>query len=482
MQTKSEVQQGWEFAAAIMGADVGAHMGTEYVSAVEAAIKQLEDNVNNHQYRNLGIGQLQGYMFEEWEAGTFNVDAVAADSADRAAVLHSTAKDSVDIHLKSGTDYSAKSYGTAEQTARAQARFNPDTGQASYQGQGRLVPSDQLDTAKQTAHREALRNEPIHEDVSKAYDETELRLTDKLANDEGVESRSASRKDLEKMAKESKKQEFKAEEHGVTAEGAIKTKYLLKQALKAGYTTAAITVAVQLAPEIYKAIDFLIKNGELDLSTVKHIGEKGISAGAEGFLRGSISSSLLIMCESGALGEALKGISPTLLGTVVALVLQTTKNSILVAAGKMTTQQMGAAFVDMVVVSGGYLVSAHIGGIIGQTLGFQLPVLGYLLGSLIGNSFCVIYNIGKKKLISFCVDTGFTCFGLVEQNYELPEDVLHEMGVETIEIPRTRIETTEIPRIAIGAAELKKADYETIDITVLRRGVIGVNKVGYVFS
>lgn len=482
MQTKSEVQQGWEFAAAIMGADVGAHMGTEYVSAVEAAIKQLEDNINNHQYRNLGIGQLQGYMLEEWEAGTFNVDAVAADSADRAVVLHSTAKDSVDIHLKSGTDYSAKSYGTAEQTARAQARFNPDTGQASYQGQGRLVPSDQLDTAKQTAHREALRNEPIREDVSKAYGETESKLTDKLANDEGVESRSASRKDLEKMAKESKKQEFKAEEHGVTVEGAIKTEYLLKQALKAGYTTAAITVAVQLAPEIYKAIDFLIKNGELDLSTVKHIGKKGISAGAEGFLRGSISSALLIMCESGALGEALKGISPTLLGTVVALVLQTTKNSILVAAGKMTTQQMGAAFVDMVVVSGGYLVSAHIGGIIGQTLGFQLPVLGYLLGSLIGNSFCVIYNIGKKKLISFCVDTGFTCFGLVEQNYELPEDVLHEMGVETIEIPRTRIETTEIPRIAIGAAELKKADYETIDITVLRRGVIGVNKVGYVFS
>ena len=35
MQTKSEVQQGWEFAAAIMGADVAAHMGTEYVSAVD---------------------------------------------------------------------------------------------------------------------------------------------------------------------------------------------------------------------------------------------------------------------------------------------------------------------------------------------------------------------------------------------------------------------------------------------------------------
>ena len=482
MQKKNEVQQGWEFAVAIMGADVATHMGAEYVSAVEAAIKQLEDNINNHQYRNLGIGQLQGYMLEEWGAGTFNVDAVAADSADRATVLHSLIKDSVDIKLDSGEAFSAKSYGTPEQTAKAQARMNPDTGQASYQDQGRLVPSDHLEEAKQIAHREALRNEPIREDVSKAYSETETKLTDKITNQEGVESRSASRKDLEKMAKESKEQKFRAEEHGVTAESAIQAEYLLKQALKAGYTTAAITVAVQLAPEIYKAIDFLIKNGELNLAQVKHMGEKGISAGAEGFLRGSISAALQIMCDSGALGEAIKGISPTILGTVVALVLQTAKNSILVAAGKMSTQQMGAAFVDMVVVSGGYLVGAHIGGIIGQALGFQLPVIGYLLGSLVGTSFCVVYNIGKKKLISFCVDTGFTCFGLVEQNYEIPEDVLHEMGVETVTIPRTSIETTEIQRTAIGASQITRADYETIDITVLRRGVIGVNKVGYVFS
>ena len=482
MQKKNEVQQGWEFAVAIMGADVATHMGAEYVSAVEAAIKQLEDNINNHQYRNLGIGQLQGYMLEEWGAGTFNVDAVAADSADRATVLHSLIKDSVDIKLDSGEAFSAKSYGTPEQTAKAQARMNPDTGQASYQDQGRLVPSDHLEEAKQIAHREALRNEPIREDVSKAYSETETKLTDKITNDEGVESRSASRKDLEKMAKESKEQKFRAEEHGVTAESAIQAEYLLKQALKAGYTTAAITVAVQLAPEIYKAIDFLIKNGELNLAQVKHMGEKGISAGAEGFLRGSISAALQIMCDSGALGEAIKGISPTILGTVVALVLQTAKNSILVAAGKMSTQQMGAAFVDMVVVSGGYLVGAHIGGIIGQALGFQLPVIGYLLGSLVGTSFCVVYNIGKKKLIAFCVDTGFTCFGLVEQNYEIPEDVLHEMGVETVTIPRTSIETTEIQRTAIGASQITRADYETIDITVLRRGVIGVNKVGYVFS
>jgi hypothetical protein len=118
MQLKTEMQQGWEFATGIMGADIAAHMGQEYVSAVEAAIKQLEENINNHQYRNLGIGQLQGYMLEEWGAGTFNVDAVAADSADRASVLHSTLKDSVDIQLDSGETYSAKSYVTAEKPQR----------------------------------------------------------------------------------------------------------------------------------------------------------------------------------------------------------------------------------------------------------------------------------------------------------------------------------------------------------------------------
>lgn len=118
--------------------------------------------------------------------------------------------------------------------------------------------------------------------------------------------------------------------------------------------------------------------------------------------------------------------------------------------------QMGAAFVDTVIVSGGYLLGAHIGGIIGQALGFELPVVGYLLGSLIGTAFCVVYNIGKKKLISFCVDTGFTCFGLVEQNYSLPEDVLHELGVETIPIPRTQVERIEIPRVQPFTTEISR--------------------------
>ena len=94
----------------------------------------------------------------------------------------------------------------------------------------------------------------------------------------------------------------------------------------------------------------------------------------------------------------------------------------------------------------------------------------------------MIYNIGKKKLISFCVDTGFTCFGLVEQNYELPNEVLNDLGVEIAPISRTQIERIDVLRSETAITAIDKAEYETIDITVLRRGVIGVNRIGYIPS
>lgn len=482
MQSRSEMQEGWDFAAKIMDADLSAYLGQEYVSRVESSIRQLEYNINNHPYRNLEAKQLQGYMLEEWSAGTFNVNAAASGSSDFASTLHSNGKNSVDIQLDSGKLYSAKSYATAEQTVKAQARLDAEIGKASYRGQGRLIPSDQLAEAKEVAHREALRNKPIRSDVSEAYSETGSELIDKITNDKGVSSKDVTRENLDNIAEESKGQKFKAEEHGVTANSEITPRYMLKQAMSAGVSAAAISVALQLAPEIIKAVDFLIKNGEIDIQQIKSMGIKGISAGAEGFIRGSVSASLEIMCLKGSFGTALKGIAPPVLGAIVAVAMQTVKNSILVAAGKMNAQQMGAAFIDTAVISSGCLLGAHIGGAIGQALGFELPIIGYLLGSLIGTSFSVAYNIGKKKFISFCVDTGFTCFGLVDQDYELPEEVLHEIGVETIPIPRTQIERTDIARTQMQTAAIDKTEYETVELTVLRRGVIGVNKIGYVMN
>lgn len=490
MQRGNEIQQGWEFATGIMGANLPADMVKDYVPKVDKAIEELENNINYHKYRNLSVDKLQGYMFEEMISGSFNVDAAASRSSYRTIVPHSTVKDSPDILILKNDQVvgaaSAKSYANGAESAKQQARINPDTHQASYQGQKRLVSDGQLSDAKAEAQKQHFRNNSTRPDVSEAYRETEEKLTDRLNTDDGTRSGKFSREELDQIARESKDQSFKAKDHGITALSAVNVENLMRESLKAGYTAAAVTVAVQLAPEIYKAIDYLIKNGELDIQIIQKIGIKGISAGAEGFLRGFIASALKIICDTGAFGSAFKGINPTALGIIVSIVMQTTKNSILVAAGKMSGREMGVAFVDSILIAGGYAggyaLGSYIGGIIGQAIGFELPVLGYLLGSLIGASVCVIYNIGKKKLISFCVDTGFTCFGLVEQNYELPEEVLHEIGIETIPILRTQVEHTDVSRTKVFGTGIETSEYETINITVLRRGVIGVNKVGYVLT
>lgn len=53
--------------------------------------------------------------------------------------------------------------------------------------------------------------------------------------------------------------------------------------MDAGYSAAFVTVAMQLAPDIYKAIDYLIKNKKINLQQVKQMGLKAISSGTEGF-------------------------------------------------------------------------------------------------------------------------------------------------------------------------------------------------------
>jgi hypothetical protein len=484
MTEKKAMEKGWCFAAQLAGAHCGADQARVYVSKVAEAIAYMESNINNHPYRGQDISRFKGYVLEEWAAGTFNVNAAAASSSDHAQVLHSNDAWSIDVQTDSGRSYSAKAYSTGAGSAKAQAVLNFDTGRAGYDGQYRLVPEDQLADAKATAHREALHNSQIRPHVAEANAETERMLTDVVKNDEGVSSIAKDREGLEDIAKSAKKQEFNAEEHGVSVDTAVNAEYMIEQAFKAGCTAAVITVAMQMAPEIYKAIDYLIKHGEINVEQVKRMGTKAISSGAEGFLRGSVACTIQIMCEKGLLGEALKSVSPGMVGTVVAIVMGTVKNSVLVASGKMTPRQMGAAFVDSVIVSAGFVagvkIGAVIGGAIGQAIGFKLPVIGYLIGSFIGCAFSVVYNIGKKQLISFCVDSGFTCFGLVEQDYQLPDEMLNAIGIDTIKIPRTEIQRTEVKRSNV-APTVDRIEYETVDITMLRRGVIGVNKIGYVF-
>ncbi|MDO4198434.1 MAG: hypothetical protein Q4D13_05550 [Erysipelotrichaceae bacterium] len=255
----------------------------------------------------------------------------------------------------------------------------------------------------------------------------------------------------------------------------------LNNALDASITAATITMITEMAPELYRAIDYLIKNGEIDLSGLKQRGKKAISDGGESFLRGSIAYVVEMGIQHGMLGEGIRYANTSAVGAVVCVIYETIKDTILVASGQMEAHEMGMKFVESVIISTTFFVSMEIGGAVMQALVPELPIIAYAIGSFVGCSIAIVYNIAKNKFISFCADTGFTCFGIVEQDYAIPEELLNKLGISTIEIHKTDIHTVNISTANISTYNNQK-NYETIDIFVLKRGLIGVNKVGYVLE
>ena len=321
---------------------------------------------------------------------------------------------SVDIGTNFGKSYSLKYSNLAEKAENYQAILNKETHLPKYQGQERLIAPEQVDEAKVWASRRAIKDMYTRPDVSASHKDTGDHLVGVVSDGEGVQSQELSIKEAKAISKEAKNGGFDPEKHGISKEvylAEVRVDYL-NQAVKAGLTAATITAVTQLVPELYKAIDYLIKHGEITLNQLKRTGCKVISTSGEAFLRGSIAYGVEMAIQEGLFGEGLKAVNPSVVGVAVTVILGTIKDSLLVAAGKMTSIEMGIQFVDTLVVSSGYLVSMKIGGVITQALFPELPGIGFAIGSLLGCSVAVVYNIGKKKLISFCVDTGFTCFGL----------------------------------------------------------------------
>jgi hypothetical protein len=118
-------------------------------------------------------------------------------------------------------------------------------------------------------------------------------------------------------------------------------------------------------------------------------------------------------------------------------------------------------------------------GIVGQHV-IPVPVLGYLVGSFVGSIVGnYVFEGTKNMALSFCIENGCTLFGIVEQNYKLPEEIINQMGIKLFDY-----EKIDYEKIDSESFEFDRIDFDTIvpdslDIHILRRGVIGVNIIGY---
>lgn len=103
-------------------------------------------------------------------------------------------------------------------------------------------------------------------------------------------------------------------------------------------------------------------------------------------------------------------------------------------------------------------------------------MIGSFIGSVIGS---FVYKGIYSCVISFCIESGSTFFGLVDQNYEMPDEILKEIGVEVFEYEKFTPKSFTPARFEIKRVEWDQFTPVKISISFLRRGVIKVGVIGY---
>jgi len=509
-------QQGYEYfrknADAFVGAVDGADFGLDrvaYVDSVQFEIDELERHINAFLGDNTPVKQLKGDVAEFFIGHTYNVKAALNRSENRVNVDRSHDFASADIVGVSGDiegmKYGLKFYASGEESAKQQAtsvferfaKYKAKGGKDDlekyltdrnfteidailndpiYSGQVRIIPSDQLEPATAWLKRMIATESARRPEQVERYSDTLKMLESKIKDSHGNESIELTKAEAEQLAAIAKEGKFKAEEYGLTAPDIINIDLMMKEAYKAGVTAAVVSLVLKVGPEIFKTIDYLIKNGEIEEGQFKKIGFAAVSGTSEGFIRGSVAAAITYCCKSGLLGNSMKNVDPSVVGAVVVLAMNVIKGSFAVALGKKTRTELANEIVKDTFIS----ACALIGGGISQTF-IEVPVLGYLLGSFVGSvvgSFT--YDYGYKKALSFCVDTGFTLFGLVEQDYTLPDDIIKQMGIETFDYETFEVEGFKPDTFEIESFSFDTFEPDNLEITFLRRGVIGVSKIGYV--
>ena len=498
--------EGYNFFEKNIGTQLGANATNVYVNNVYTEILKLMKNLNDFKGFQTGINQLKGNIAEFWHSGTFNINAVARGSTNRTFVLQSNEFGSVDIGSNFGNDYGLKYYKTGVDSANQQAKSifekfkeyqahggkddlnkflsdrgfsDEDINSAIYSGQYRIIPKEQLEGAIKFLEQKIAKESIARPELAEKYRETLKMLRTKIEDGKGVESIPLSTDDAKKIAELSKeglvtKEELK--KSGISTESIVKFEYILKESFKAGLTALQITLILKLAPEIYKAINYLINNGEIDINQFKKLGIESLKSGSEAFLRGTIAATITGACKAGLWGEPLKSINPTIIGTLTVFTLDIIKNSFKVAQGKMSRQELVNEMTKEM-----FILSCSLGiGILSQTF-INVPVFSFMIGNFVGSILgAFVYDKVYNVALSFCIDTGFTMFGLVEQNYKLPDYILRKLGIKFLNFKILKPKKLEFKKLKLKKLEFKKLKLKTFKITILRRGVIGVSKIGYI--
>ncbi len=458
----NEFQKAYKKTIQSMGGFEGSLEGEKYVNNVEKAINKTVNEMIKIGKTNKDIHYIKGDIAEPWHAGTIKIYATAKGLNDIETFVPRN-NSPIDIIASSPTEFlkaQLKYYKTAEDTTKAIS--NP-----KYAGLIKIVPSDQLESIKEIAHRLYLKNLSTRPELAKHYLDTYNNASDILKIG-GAPSTPLTEKEAFRIAKEIQKDNFDPKLHGLTSENFIQLSDIIRESGEAALNAALITAILKATPHIKNLIVNFLQEGKVNTEDLKNVGLSALSGAGEGYLRGGIAAIITASCKSGILGTSVKSLIPKQLPFVVAgatvIAMNAVHNAIGVYKGKISEAEFAEACLrDSFVISFGILgasVGAKIGASIGQGA-IPIPILGAIIGNVVGTICATIVYEGIKNIyFSFFIKSGVSFWKIVQQNYELPRKILEECGFELI--------------------DYEELDYEENDNQLLKRGVIKINRIGYI--
>ena len=517
---KSTFKQGVDFYAKEMGAFVGGETtrlaNGEYLASIQKEIDNLSNAINN--YNGNGTPQLKGYVAEAWHTYTFNIDAAAKQSEYSARMVGSNKLGSVDVSTTWGDDYSLEYYKSGEDSAVAQGHSlewvykryinklkegtpvptrqeylsmngidpNTDMSLGMYEGQARLIPSDQIDDAIEALNKRIAKelynlDNPDRSRVAERLIQVRDKLTSRIESPDGASSvnlTEAESKELALLAREGK---FDPSRYDITLAKKADLLFLCNNALKAGMNAAWIAALIKMVPELLGTLKKLLQSGYLDAEDMKHIGKAGLSGAKDGFLIGFFAAAISTAAETGLLGETMRIASLSdyfapITSTMTVLLYHSISDSIKYTQGEISSVEFASNIEKNLFISAGGV----IGGLTLQSA-VEIPVISYAIGSMIGSLLGgLVFSAKEQVMMSLCVKHGFTFFALVEQDYTMPNEVRKKLGFPVYGFDEYSFKQYQFQTYKPIRYQWQEYKWKSIECIMLKRGVIACRKIGYI--
>jgi len=347
----------------------------EFLHRVQAACDQAGKNILQRvaELKDVSPPFAQGNFAEAWHAETFNVDTVLNRIEDvKAHVLKSNGYKSVDIAITDNgqtvNKYSLKYYKNGKASVDAQKGFGD---------QGRVIPGDQMPEAKDYLDKQIptdyAKGSENRTENAKELEVIQERLTDRIHH-RNAESEPLGRKDAETKFKEAKR------EDNIIIHPQIDMAKIAEESLRSGAIAAGITISLAVAPRIFNSIVYRCKEGEWQPDTLKSVFDGTASVGAEAGLRGSIATSLTMAAQAGLLGESMRAIDPTIIGTMTYITFEGAKDFTKYSRGEIT----GEVLADGLMAKSVAATTGAYGAVIGQVI-IPIPIVGAMIGAMVGS-------------------------------------------------------------------------------------------------